>query len=452
MNPNKSSLYSLVSIFFFFGFVAASNSILIPTFKGFFNISQLEAQLVDLAFYLAYFVGSLVYLMYSQTQGDWLNKVGYKKGLILGLSISTLGAILFIPASLVANFHLFLVALFIIGFGFSLQQIVLNPFLLAMGTPETGNHRINIAGSVNSFATMIAPILLSQVLFGSVEISEPITNVKSLIPVAMILSGFFILAIAVITFSKVPEVKKGEPMMQDFVISKYPELILGIVAIFVYVGVEVAIGSNLGELLKKEYLVDEQKISMWVSLYWGSLMIGRWAGSTEVFFEKHSQLKFIKFIAPFFAFGVILFVNHLKSNDITQIYPYAFFVCVASLTYIFSGKKAPKNLLIMSVLGGLSVAAGLLMHSQWTLMLIISGGLYLSIMWPCIFEIATKRLGKYTNIGSSWLVMMIIGGALIPPFQGFVADKIGIFQSYWIPFVCFGYLAFYGWYAHKNDL
>jgi FHS family L-fucose permease-like MFS transporter len=143
MNPNKSSLYSLVSIFFFFGFVAASNSILIPTFKGFFNISQLEAQLVDLAFYLAYFVGSLVYLIYSQTQGDWLNKVGYKKGLILGLSISTIGAILFIPASLVANFHLFLVALFIIGFGFSLQQIVLNPFLLAMGTPETGNNRIN---------------------------------------------------------------------------------------------------------------------------------------------------------------------------------------------------------------------------------------------------------------------------------------------------------------------
>lgn len=452
MTYKKSSLYTLVSIFFFFGFVAASNNILIPTFKSYFGLTQLKAQLVDFAFYVAYFIGSLIYLVYSTIYGDFLNKIGYKKGLIYGLGLSSIGALLFIPACLFTSFYLFLIALFVIAFGFSLQQIVLNPFLLAMGNPDTGSHRINIAGSFNSFGTMIAPLLLSFALFHKIESPSDLKDLNSLIPVALILFAFFLLAIIVIHFSTLPDIKQGEPLVTDFKISNFPELKLGILAIFIYVGVEVTIGSNLGELLKQEYNIAEDKISLWVSLYWGSLMIGRWAGSTEVFFENNSLKKYIKFIAPFLAFGVIYLVNYIKGNTVSDIHIYLYFILIASLVYSFSGYKASTNLWVASIIGGLSCFIGLIYKSEFSLLLFISGGLYLSIMWPAIFEIATKRLGKYTNIGSSLLIMMIFGGAVIPLVQGFISDKIGIFNSYWIPFFGFCYLAFYGLYAKSKQI
>lgn len=452
MTYKKSSLYTLVSIFFFFGFVAASNNILIPTFKSYFGLTQLRAQLVDFAFYVAYFVGSLIYLVYSAKNGDFLNKIGYKKGLILGLSMSCVGALFFVPACIFTSYYMFLVALFIIAFGFSLQQIVLNPFLLAMGNPDTGSHRINIAGSFNSFGTMIAPLILSYVLFKDIHHTSELKDLNSLIPVALILFGFFLLAILVVHFSTLPAIKQGEPIVTDFNIKNYPELILGIIAIFIYVGVEVTIGSNMGELLKNEYQIPENNISLWVSLYWGSLMIGRWAGSTEVFFEQSSFKKYIKFVAPLIAFAVIYLVNWVKGNQVSEIHVYLPFVLLASIVYTFSGYKASNNLLISSIIGGLLCLIGLLYKSPYSLILFISGGLYLSIMWPAIFEIATKRLGKYTNIGSSLLVMMIFGGALIPLFQGYLSDQIGIFKSYWVPFFGFCYLAFYGYYAKSKSI
>jgi FHS family L-fucose permease-like MFS transporter len=447
-NYSKATLATLVSIYFFFGFVAASNNILIPTFNKFFQLSQLQSMLVDWAFYAAYFVGSFIYLVYSQLKGDWLNKVGYKNGLISGLIVSSIGVLFFLPASIFENYFLFLSGLFIIGLGFSIQQIVLNPFLLAMGSEETGAHRINIAGSINSIATMVAPIILSKALFSNININQSLDNLRSLIPVTLLLFCFFVLCIVVIWFRNVPSVKKGEPIVKDFNLFDYPQLMLGIVGIFVYVGIEVSLVSNLGKLLMDENKLHESQIAIWISLYWGSLMIGRWAGSSEVFVgKKWSNLA--KIILPFLAFGLIILVN--GDNAYILLKDYIYFIIIATLVFILAGRLASYNLLVFSAIGGISLLCGLILHNEWSVFLFISTGLYLSVLWPCIFEIATKNLGKYTNIGSSLLVMMIIGGGIIPLIQGYIADQYGIFNSYWVPLFGFIYLIVFGFIAVKKE-
>ncbi|MEO8762410.1 MAG: MFS transporter, partial [Bacteroidia bacterium] len=161
----SSSLWVLYSIFFFWGFVAASNTVLIGTFKAHFKLSQFQSQLIDMAFYAAYFLGSLIYFFYSRFKGDLLNKIGYKTGLVIGLIISAIGSLGFIPAASAESFPMMLASLFIVAIGFTLQQIVVNPYVMVMGSPETGAHRVTLGGSINSFGTTIGPLLISYAIF-----------------------------------------------------------------------------------------------------------------------------------------------------------------------------------------------------------------------------------------------------------------------------------------------
>src|SRR6201997_996118 len=173
MSKSKgSSLGILLGVFFFWGFVAASNTVLIGLFKKNFELTQSQSQMVDLAFYFSYFVGAGIYLIYSMLFGDPLNKIGYKKGLITGLLISAIGALCFIPAANNQSFEMMLGSLFIIGLGFSLQQIVANPYVIALGDPATGSHRVSLAGGINSFGTTIGPLLLAFAIFGSIKSSD----------------------------------------------------------------------------------------------------------------------------------------------------------------------------------------------------------------------------------------------------------------------------------------
>src|ERR1700745_612219 len=167
-----SSFWVLLSVYFFWGFVAASNTVLIGLFKKNFELTQSQSQMVDLAFYFSYFVGAGVYLIYSMVFGDPLNKIGYKKGLIAGLLISAIGALCFIPAANNQSFPMMLGSLFAIGLGFSLQQIVANPYVIALGDPATGSHRVSLAGGINSFGTTIGPLLLAFAIFGSIKNSD----------------------------------------------------------------------------------------------------------------------------------------------------------------------------------------------------------------------------------------------------------------------------------------
>jgi FHS family L-fucose permease-like MFS transporter len=244
---------------------------------------------------------------------------------------------------------------------------------------------------------------------------------------------------------------------------KYPQLILGMLAIFIYVGVEVAIGSNLSELLKQPQFggFEAQDASPYVSMYWGSLMIGRWAGAINVFKPGKSLKNILLLIVPMVAFLVVILVNTIAQNDMTPLYWY--FICVLVLVMAFytTQDKPAKTLLVFSLLSMAAMVLGIFTTGTVATYAFLSGGLFCSVMWPCIFSLSTAGLGKYTTQGSGFLIMMILGGGIIPPIQGKLADMLqsshadiagyGIHTSYWITVICFAYLALFA-YAVKGIL
>lgn len=501
----KSQFYILIIVFFFWGFVAASNGIFIPFCKTHFNLNQLESQFVDSAFYGAYFLGSLLLYTISQFIGvDIMNKWGYRKGIIYGLGVSIIGSIaLAVVAALnTHSFFLVLVCFFVIALGFSLQQTAANPFAIALGDPETGSHRLNMAGGINSFGTLIGPLVVSFVLFGSlaegaagtatigsiknlyiiltiafavaaiifgltrmtkITSDETIENSKKALGSLWLMFGIIIIfillgiysplrrvyitvgvlvSVLVILFYGLSASKKNK---EGWGAMQYPQLTLGMLAIFVYVGTEVTIQSNMGALLKKPEFggFDEAHISEFISLYWGSLMIGRWTGAITVFNTSKALKNLLFIVVPFIAFAVILAVNALNGNDINEMYVYAACIAIQIVVFFIGQEKPVKTLMLFALLGFLAMLTGLATHGKVATYAFISGGLFCSVMWPCIFALAVAGLGKHTGEGAAFLIMMILGGAIIPPLQGALADieSVGIHMSYIVPVVTFLFLA-----------
>ena len=226
---------------------------------------------------------------------------------------------------------------------------------------------------------------------------------------------------------------------------RYPQLVLGMLAIFIYVGVEVAIGSNLGELLKQAQFGGKKssEIAPYISMYWGSLMIGRWAGAISAFNFRSTTKKLLTFLIPLIAFGVILLTIRIAKYDVSQLYYYIICVLIQIIAFYFVGDKPVKSLLVFGVLGALAMLIGIFATGNIAVFAFLSGGLFCSILWPCIFTLSIAGLGKYTSQGSAFLIMMILGGGIIPPIQGKLADLIGIQASYFIPVICFAYLALF---------
>lgn len=537
---NKSALATLVTVFFFWGFIAASNGVFIPFCKTYFNIDQFQSQLVDFAFYGAYYIGALLlFILSGSVKKDILNNWGYKNGIVYGLLLSAIGAFVMYPATAGAEqgqtgvFYFVLIALFIVGLGFSLQQTAANPFAIALGDPKTGSHRLNLAGGINSFGTTIGPIVVSLVIFGSAtwstdELAQMISNNEiTLVTVQTLYLGvgaLFLVAAALFHFSKKLPALKSDTAFEsankarnlliiltlvivgcfgyifstysgDVVSSenleqtrliilfvalfaviaavfianssaskrpegwgamKYPQLVLGMLAIFTYVGVEVTIGSNLGELLKQSIdntglnalglpVLNDSQLGLYISLYWGGLMIGRWVGAITVFNPSKGLKKALLIIVPYIAFGVILSVNWIAGNEFSTKEILFFAICIAVQVFgFFLAKDRPvKTLKIFSLLGIIGMLIGLFASGNVALFAFLSGGLFCSIMWPCIFTLSIAGLGKYTSQGSAFLIMMILGGAIIPPVQGKLADVFSIQSSYWIAVACFAYLLFY---------
>lgn len=541
MSENKNysqALSTLVTVFFFWGFIAASNGVFIPFCKTYFQIDQFQSQLVDFAFYGAYYFGALLLFVLSNSSGqDIMNKWGYKNSIIYGLLLSCLGAVVMYPAVQGASagdshiFYYVLGALFIVGLGFSLQQTAANPFAVSLGDPEKGSHRLNLAGGVNSFGTTIGPIVVALILFGSTPKSGPeldamIANgditLSTIQMLYLAVGALFLAAAALFYFSKkLPQGKndseflkapkalrallfmtlilvvcfylifdqyKGDTPNNDTILyltifslvavvgtllvsnklaskdkdswgaMQYPQLVLGMLAIFTYVGVEVTIQSNLGELLKVNLgnglnpiglpSMSDSQIAPLISMYWGGLMIGRWAGAIAVFNPVGKLKTWLYILVPYIAFGAVLAVNFISGFDISILFWFS--VCVAiQIIGFFAGKERPAlTLKIFGFLGVIAMLIGLFTSGNIALFAFLSGGLCCSIMWPSIFALSIQDLGKYTSQGSSFLVMMILGGAIIPPLQGKLADIIGIHSSYWIAVICFAYLAFF---AQKVD-
>ena len=576
---NFSALGTLTIVFFFWGFIAAGNSVFIPFCKSYFHLDQFQSQLVDFAFYGAYYLGALFLFILGNLSGkDFVGKWGYKKSIVFGLIFSSLGAAAMIFAVYGNSFSGMLIGLFIVALGFSLQQTAANPFAISLGDPTTGSTRVNLGGGVNSFGTMIGPLIVAFALFGSsASVTDEMIAKLDLIKVIIlyaIVGLLFISAAAIFGLSKavpsgiieekiepsgkalrsliimtgllviifVPvfssynskeakkiveieksispisdkikeltkqidiaekadkldktwynktiqekaslekqlepsnkQIKKlkdplektraawlfgallvvvGSLLLTNLTASKnaegwgamrYPQLVLGMLAIFIYVGVEVAIGSNLGELLKQKEFggFEASEIAPFISMYWGSLMIGRWTGAVSAFNLNKSTKSILIIIVPLVAFGIILACNLLAQKDISSLYWYVLCVLVQVAAFFYVGENPIKSLIVFGSLGVIAMILGMTLTGQWAVYAFLSGGLFCSILWPCIFSLSIAGLGKYTSQGSAFLIMMILGGGIIPPIQGKLADLIGIQFSYVISVACFIYLVFF---------
>ncbi|MFT5581327.1 MAG: FHS family L-fucose permease-like MFS transporter [Psychromonas sp.] len=563
---NYGGVITLTSVFFFWGFIAAGNSVFIPFCKSYFHLDQFQSQLIDFAFYLAYYLGALgLFVFGSSTGRDLVTSWGYKKSIVYGLIFSALGAGVMILSVYKNEFNGMLMGLFVVALGFSLQQTSANPFMISLGDEERGSSRINLGGAVNSLGTTIGPLIVSLALFGTAEAltDEAIQNL-SLSKVIVLYScvGLLFLSIAVMfgLSKKVPsgirdekmekagkamgtllvmtglllacfapvfssyrsdeakqlieleqdletasldedgvrisslstqqantissikatinEIKtpleqnrmkwltggllvivigllyaffKGSAEKTGWGAMQYPQLTLGMLAIFIYVGVEVALASNLGELLKLPSFgaKSTSEIAPFVAMFWGSLMIGRWTGALNAFDLKKKTKNILRFVVPLLAFTVVLTVTKISGYEINELYWYVLCVLVQIGAFFLTKDKPAKTLFVFGLLGIVSTFIGVHFEGQIAIYGILSAGLCCSIMWPCIFSLSLAGLGKYQAQGAGFLVMMILGGAIIPPLQGKLSDIVGIQPSYLVSLVCFVYLVFFAFYVKK---
>jgi len=448
----------LVTVFFFWGFVAASNDILIPVFKKAFDLTQGQSQFVSIAFYISYTVGSLIYMGISLLIGkDLVNKIGYKNGLALGLVISALGTLLFFPAANTGSYFLMLAGLFTVGLGFSLQQTVANPLAIALGPIKTGAQRLTLAGGINNFGTTIGPLIVSFAIFGAADSGNTDMSIESVKVPYLILGLAFLLVAVLLKFSSLPEHPETIDETAEEATStrntalQYPQLVMGMIAIFLYVGVEVSTASNLPAYMETKLGFSIGDIAPYISLYWASLMIGRWTGAVEAFTEDMTLQKVLRFIAPYLAFGIFLIVNAIAKHDLTPFYVYGLIILVLIAADMASKGNPVRMLLIFSILGAIALFIGMATNGMISVYAFTSVGLFCSTLWPCIFTLAVSGLGKHTSQGSSFLIMMIMGGGIVSWLQGVVSDSIGIQNSYIVGVICFAYLAFYA-YKSKSVL
>lgn len=534
---NYSALSTLTTVFFFWGFIAAGNSVFIPFCKSYFNLDQFQSQLIDFAFYGAYYLGALGLFMFSTAKGkDLVGTWGYKKSIVYGLLFSALGAVAMIISVYLNVFAGMLFGLFIVALGFSLQQTSANPFMIILGDEATGSTRINLGGAINSFGTTIGPLIVSLALFGSASAiseemiqslslnkvnilyacvgalflgiallfafskklpsgkvdeaindhllevsSESVATISSRKAVATLLAitGLLVICFAPVFYSyregldwneaDAENVRiigwtgglivtivgllfahiKGSSQKNGWGAMQYPQLTLGMLAIFVYVGVEVAIGSNLGELLKQDDFggYESSQIAPFVAMYWGSLMIGRWTGAVSAFDLSQSTKQLLRFIVPFIAFGIVLIVSKISGYDVQALYWYVICVALQIAAFYLTKDKPALTLGVFGLLGATAMIIGLLSSGTVAIYAFLSGGLFCSIMWPCIFSLSLAGLGKYQTQGSAFLVMMILGGAIIPPLQGKLSDLMGIQPSFIVGVLCFLFLAFFAFYT-----
>lgn len=450
---NWAQFLPLVTVFFFWGFVAASNDILIPVFKKAFDLTQGQSQLVSVAFYVAYTVGALLYMLISRIiKIDIVQKLGYKNSLSLGLLISALGTLLFYPAANTGSFALMLSGLFTVGLGFSLQQTVANPLAIVLGPISTGSQRLTLAGGINNLGTTIGPLIVTFAIFGAEPAADHVIDIATVKVPYLILGLAFALVAILLKFSSLPNKIEEQEEDENHAVKdvrssalKYPQLLLGMLAIFLYVGVEVSTASNMPAYLEAGLGMSISDVAPYVSLYWASLMIGRWTGAVEALGLSQGLQKIMKLIMPYIAFGVFLLASFLAGKDLQPFYVYALVILVL-IVADFASKENPANmLLIFSGLGIAALAIGMATSGMVSVYAFTSVGLFCSTLWPCIFTLAISGLGKHTTQGSNFLIMMIMGGGIVSWIQGFVADLTSAHFSYIVGVLCFAYLAFYAY-------
>ncbi len=463
-------LIVVTGLFFMWGFITSMNDILIPYLKKVFELNYFEAMLVQFAFFGAYFIGSVIYFIISAGKGDPIMRIGYKNGIIAGLLLSAFGLFLFYPAAAYKIYGIFLTALFILGLGFTLLQIAANPYVARLGSPETASSRLNLSQAFNSFGTTIAPVIGGYFVFHyfikwgkpfldklgnpvTLNSGETISAYGVQLPYVIFALIFIIMAI-IIKLTKLPVINAEHEIPSGMGALKYKQLVFGMIAIFMYVGAEVSIGSILINFMNEKFHIAEMQAKSYLAFYWGGAMIGRFLGAISLSDIKDAAKKYsymlLVAIAVFFVIFVVVWTESNFTFQFTKVLPYLGFMILNLIAFRLGNSLPARTLMVFAIINVILLITALTGSGQMILWSLLSIGLFNSIMWSNIFTLAIDGLGKYTSQGSSLLVMMILGGAIIPVIQGIVADKSGVHVSFVVPILSYVYLAYYGWKGYKQ--
>jgi len=396
-------------LFFMWGFLTCLNDILIPHLKAIFDLNYAQAMLVQFCFFSSYFIFAL-------PAGKVVEWRGYKGTMVIGLLVMAAGAFLFLPASTMASFGVFLSALVILAAGITTLQVAANPYVANLGPPETSAARLNLSQAFNSFGTFVAPFFGSALILTASQVSQDKLNSYSAaalqvyraqqassvrlpylgigLTLVLLAISFAVLKMPTMDFTR--DIRPGEldTTGTEDTIWRHPVLLAGALAIFVYVGAEVSIGSFLVNYfgLPEISAFSERTAAKYVSLYWGGAMVGRFIGSW--------------------------LLTKLKTS-----------------TVLGSAAVLACSLVVMSILT----------HGHTAMWTILAVGLFNSVMFPSIFTVGLTGLGPLTSKGSSLMVAAIVGGALIPLGEGHLADAIGVHHAFVIPATCYIYIALFGY-------
>jgi len=395
-------LATVTTLFFMWGFLTCLNDILVPHLKSIFDLNYLQSQLIQFAFFGAYFVFSL-------PSARIVDAIGYQRSMVVGLLTMGVGAFLFVPAASVASYPLFLGALIVLAAGITCLQVAANPYVTVLGKPETASSRLNLTQAFNSLGTTLAPYFGGVLILSAAP--KAIADIRALAPDALqayrlheaasvktpyvgLGIALVVLAIAIGSF-KLPKIEHAQHKIGEKVndsIWKHPSLIFGAIGIFVYVGAEVSIGSFLVNYFSLPEIggLTAKVAADLVTFYWGGAMVGRFIGSAIL--QKISTRGLLGVCA----------------------------VCAAGL-----------------------VAISMLASGHTAMYSIILVGFFNSIMFPSIFTLGVAELGPLTGDGSGVMIMAIVGGALIPLAQGAIADRIGLHHAFFLPVICYLYILFF---------
>jgi FHS family L-fucose permease-like MFS transporter len=445
-------------LFFMWGFMTVFNDILIPRFKEAFTLDYYHAMFVQLAFFGAYFIGSLVYFIISATTGDPIAKIGYKNGVVIGLLIAAIGSALFWPAATNLSYPLFLGGLFIVGLGFAMLQIAANPYVTILGPERTASSRLNLAQAFNSLGTTTGPLIGGFLIFQYFAKTGAHGAESVKIPYLMFCIVFLILAV-IFFLIHLPHVGEGK-VEAGIGALKYPHVVLGMLAIFMYVGGEVSIGSAIINYLGQPNVAAMSAIdaSKYVSLFWGGMLIGRFMASVELSEMKTANKQILLVVIPLLGFLLFWTLRSWNSDarqfdfaaGWTIVKNYLPLLALCWLLFQFGKALAGRTLTIFCATIGALLIAAMIFGGHIAMWCIVGVGLFTSIGWPNIFSLALDGMGALKSQVSSLLVMAVVGGAVLPPLMGKIADITGNLQfAFIVPLIAYAYVGFYGFIGHK---
>ena len=451
---------TITMLFFLWGFITVMNDVLIPYLKDSFDLTFFQAGLVQFAFFGAFFVVSLIYYFISLSTGDPINRIGYKTSVIIALLVCGAGCAMFYPAAEYRTYSYFLGALFMLATGVTLLQIAANPYAAILGKPETASSRLNLAQGVNSLGTTLAPIAGGLLLYKVFAQGGEVTIDSIKIPYLIYGSLFAVLAI-IVWRSHLPKFTNEEKLEPGLGAFRFSHLRLGMIAIFMYVGGEVAIGSYLSNFMQAPEVMglSEAVASSFLAYYWGGAMIGRLCGAISLSdIENQGKKCLYMALTAIAVFLVVYLVTAIRLNEgalefdfmpPAQVAPFLLLIGLNFVAFVIGRGRPALSLGVFSIVLIVLLAIAAFADGNLAFWAALGTGLFNSIMWSNIFTLAIKDLKQYTSQGSSLLVMMVVGGALVPLLMGAAADWFGIQYAFLVPIVCYVYIAFYGFVGYR---